>query len=179
MITLKSEKLYYGINLPTDLNEVSKEVLTQITANINLPKYYCIVAICKRVNLSHLILAAGGNKKYSAMKVAVVPILAKINDEDGELIKAEVGKKVVIAASELERGDHLYLNCGATDNLVNKYINEDENLRKGLMLANTEAYIIEFKIVPVNSIHGCILKTNDITQDPFVVKAPEVKNKEE
>ena len=176
MITLKSEKLDYGINLPTDLAEVNEEVLAKITANINLPKYYCIVAICKRVNLSHLILAAGGNKKYSAMKVAVVPLLAKINSEDAELIKAEVGKKVVIAASELERGDHLYLSSGATDNVVNKYINEDENIRKALMLANTEVYIIEFKIVPVNSIHGCIVKSNNILEDPFVVKTPAVED---
>lgn len=173
MITLKSDRLSYGINLPTSVDEITKEVLAEITAHINLPKYYAVIALCKQVNLAQFLLATSGNKKAN-VRVSVTPVLAKIGDEAAKEINAEAGKRVVIAVSDLERGDHLHLNTMITDNNVREYLDSDESLRRdifaGTKFKNENVYIVEFKIVPVNAIHGCITATRKMGNDPFLVK---------
>lgn len=179
MLTLKSDKLSYGINLPTTIDEINKEVLTKLTEHINLPKYYAVVAICKRVDLAQFLFATSGNKKAN-VKVSVVPVLAKIGDEAGKDINGEAGDRIVMAPSDLERGDHVHLNTLITDINVRNYLDSDEALRRAIFsgekFKNEEVYIVEFKIVPVSFIHGCIHKPASIKNDPFLIEDKESKD---
>jgi hypothetical protein len=99
--------------------------------------------------------------------VSVVPILAKFNE--GELTIGEVGDRVLIDGSEIERGTHLNVNTVITPGKITDYINSDEQLTKDVIGRKigdeSSIYCLEFKVVPCNSIKGII---SGKICDPFV-----------
>lgn len=173
MLTLKSDKLNYGINLPTSIDEITKDILGKITNNIALPKYYAVIALCKKVNLAQFLLATSGNKKAN-VRVSVVPIIAKIGEEAAKEINAEAGQRAIIAVSDLEMGNHLNINTAINDSNVRNYLDSDEALRRDIFSGNKykeeNVYIVEFKVVAVSTIHGTITHNVNIDDDPFIVK---------
>lgn len=182
MLEIKSSTKDFSVKFPTKLNEITGDVLTQITAGINLPKYHCAVAMCFKTNIFNFVVAMSNNKNSS---VSVVPILAKISEEDSKEVNAKVGEKIIIDRSSLERGVHLNLPTMITSNNAKSYFNSDPNLTKAivtrdnnieidpkmnkqLIAANSpEIIVLEFKIVPVNAISASI--ANDVKVfDPFI-----------
>lgn len=166
MITIKSKKKDYSINLPTELSEIDKS-LDLMTNHITLSEHYSIVAICKHCDLAQFVLALGGNKKNNTL-VSVVPLLAKSHNND-----IPVGSKIFINRTELERGEHIYINTVASDSNIASYIDSDEDLRKAILMgafSKSEVYIIEFKIIPNSSIHAYIAPNTESRVDPFIAK---------
>lgn len=194
MLELKSGSKNYGINLPTDLKEITPEILTEITNGIKIPKYHAIVALCFQVKLSDVAINVSGNKETT---VSVIPMLAKISDEDATLINTTIGDKIVVDRSSLERGTHINIAIMAASNNVKHFIREDETLRNNLLKGGNgtieslevfdinqnkkrkddivlskspQVYILEFKIIPVNDIKASI-PVDSITTDPFKIKS--------
>jgi hypothetical protein len=165
MLELQSKNANYGINVPTEEKEIDEKVLTKLLSNIALPKYYCVIALRYRVKLFDLVITSKSNTKKQQM-VSVVPILAKFNE--GDLTIGEVGNRVLIDPSEIERGSHLNVNTVITPNKIADYINSDEELTKGVIGRklgdDSHVYCLEFKIVPCNSIKGII---DGKIEDPF------------
>ena len=166
MLHLESKNANYGINVPTKESEINKEVFKELLSNFTLPKYYCVVALRYRVKLFDLTITSKSNTKKQQM-VSVVPILAKFNE--GELTIGEVGDRVLIDGSEIERGTHLNVNTVITPTKIADYINSDEQLTKDVIGKRigdeSNIYCLEFKVVPCNSIKGVI---NGKICDPFV-----------
>lgn len=173
MLELKSNSANYGIKIPTKENEINEEVLRNLTSNISLPKYYCIIALRYRINVFDLVMTAKSatNKQK---QVSVVPILAKYNE--GELsVNGKVGDRILIDGTDIERGSHLNVNTCVTPDRIASYISKDEELnRKAIKreLSDEDVstiFCLEFKIVPINAIKGVIEGAN---YDPFRVDIP-------
>ena len=182
MLVIKSKKLSYGINFPTDLSEITPEVLTSLTENIKLPKHYCIVALCCNTKLFEFCASMRNGKDSN---VAVTPLLAKISANDAEDMNISVGDKIIIDRSSLERGVHVSVPTLINTQNAYNYLDKDPDLSKAIMTNNASSvlvdpninkslaagnspkiYIMNFKIVPVNSIYGSIEMGTNIN-DPF------------
>ena len=108
MITLKHEGYDKVLNVPDSLNDITPEVLTKLAANITLPKYRALVALCCKLNFADILFSKKDNNK-SAM---VIPLCAKVNlgdDIKDEYKWLEVGKKVILTRSAIEMGVHVHI----------------------------------------------------------------------
>ena len=95
MIKVESKFKDFGINIPTELSEITSEALEAVLSNVVVAKHYCIVALCQNESLFGVI-----NNKVST--VEVIPIIAKISKEDAELIGMNKMDKIIIDRSTLE-----------------------------------------------------------------------------
>jgi hypothetical protein len=75
MIKVESKFKDFGIQIPTDISEITSEALDAILTNVVVAKHYCVVALCQNESLFGVI-----NSKVST--VEVMPIIAKISKED-------------------------------------------------------------------------------------------------
>ena len=176
MIQIKSEKKSYGINFPTSVDELTADILTSITEQVKLPKHYCIVALCFKTRLFDFVVAMNSKKEHS---ISVVPILAKISEEDSAETNAVVSDKVIISRSALEMGSHLNLPVMISTDNARNYLASDETLTKSIISRSNPIFkdltkrdniiVLEFKIIPVSDIKATVpLNANGI--DPFVVR---------
>lgn len=182
MLLVKSKKLNYGINFPTDLKEITPDVLTELTSNVNLPEYHCIVALCFKTKLFSFVADMKTNKTHD---VGVTPLLAKMSNDDLNKMNIKIGDKIIIDRSSLERGVHLPIPTLISTSAAYAYLEKDPNLSKAIMTRDTNSvvidpnmnkslvagnspyiYVVNFKIVPVNNIYGSIT-TDSSVSDPF------------
>lgn len=178
MIEVKSDKLNYGINFPTSIYEITSDDLKHITHSVKLPKHYCIVALAFTTKLFDFCTAINSNRNTD---VSVTPILAKIHDEDVDIINANVGDKLIVDRSSLERGVHINLKTVISSSVARNYLNSDQELIKNIITKNNKANInkelvsdkspnivvLEFKILPVTDISASVPMVCDVL-DPFI-----------
>lgn len=163
MITIKSEKKSYGINFPTSINELTPEILDEITKQVKLPKHYCIVALCFKTRLFDFVVAMNSKKEQA---VAIVPLLAKINEEDKVDANANVSDRIILSRSALEMGTHISLPVIISTDNARKYFSSDEELTKSIisrrnpifldMTKKDNIIVLEFKIIPVSDIKATV-----------------------
>lgn len=168
MITIKADDEIYGINFPTSLDEITPEILTKLTANINLPKNYCVIALAFNTKLFDFVAMVNGRKDTN---VGVIPIMAKISDEDSAMINSSTGDRLIIYRSNLERGVHVNVNTVISSANAQSYFKRNPTLVKDIMMDKlhgaAKVYILEFKIIPINDISAAIKK--DVTViDSFI-----------
>lgn len=183
MITVKSKKLNYGINFPTELNEITPEILTTLTKDVKLPKHHCIVALCFRTKLFEFVAAM---RNSSGKDMSITPLLAKISDNDAQEINVAVGDKLVMDRSSIERGVHLPIKTLCSTQHAYNYLDKDTNLSRTIMTGEYDTnvvdsktnkplshndspyiYVINFKVVPITNIYGGIPVDSSV-QDPFL-----------
>ena len=162
MITIKNNVDDYNLQLVTDINEVTTEVLKEHVDKINIGEHHTIVAIFGQTTLSKLAMV-----KDSVDVSNFVPVVAKSN-------LYNVGDKIIIDATSLERGTHLYLNHALDVNFIKKFIEKDSHLLKSILTNNitekivetsdkvitsgTNIWVMSFKIIPNNDIKATIPK---------------------
>lgn len=174
MITVKSEKKSYGINFPTSIEELTPEILQSITEQIKLPKHYCIVALCFKTRLFDFVVAMNSKKEQS---VSVVPIVAKISQEDSEETGACTSDKIILSRSALEMGTHLSLPVLISTENARMYFMSDADLTKSIITKSNPIFrdmtkkdniiVLEFKIIPVSDIKASV-PAGVTGVDPFV-----------
>jgi hypothetical protein len=180
MIEIKSEKKSYGISFPTSISELTPDVLTSITEQVKLPKHYCIIALCFKTRLFDFVVAMNSKKEHS---VSVVPVVAKISQEDIEETGACVGDKVILSRSALEMGTHLNLPIMISTDNARNYFAADEALTKSIINRSNPIFanltkrdniiVLEFKIIPVVDIKGSVLPGASGI-DPFITNSESV-----
>lgn len=163
MITIKSEKKSYGINFPASVNELTPEIFDEITKQVKLPKHYCIVALCFKTRLFDFVVAMNSKKEQA---VAVIPLLAKINEEDKADVNANVSDRVILSRSALEMGTHISLPVVISTDNARNYFSSDEELTKSIisrrnpiftdMTKKDNIIVLEFKIIPVSDIKATV-----------------------
>ena len=173
MIKVESKVADYAINVPTEREEITPESLGALLENVQLAKYYCIVAMIYKDTLFGVI-----NRKSEV--VTVTPVLAKISDEDASSTGGRVGAQLIIDRTSLERGNHLHIkNNIISPAHLSEYILEDRGLamsigngtfgqNKGHKLS-TPVYMLEFKIIPINDIKAMIDNNIIADNNPFKV----------
>ena len=182
MITIKSKNKNYGINFPTSVEEVTPTALKAVLENVNLPKYHCVIAMCSSIKLFDLVTAISGANKDTITQV--IPLIGKINESDNENLNANVGERVIIDRSSLERGVHLTTAFSISSSNAMRYINSDADLKKDILsgkfnnasngqlnkslslTTSPQIVLVEFKIVPVSAISATIKNDTDYV-DPY------------
>lgn len=179
MIKVESKFKDFGIQIPTDISEITSEALDAILNNVVIAKYYCIVALCQNESLFGVI-----NNKVST--VEVMPIIAKISKTDAELIGMNQMDKIIIDRSTLERGYHLYLKHNVlSPQFVNKYITNDIELTRSITVGTfgqnqgytkgQKVWFVEFKVIAVNDLRAAITDKHKVI-NPFVYHSAEKAN---
>lgn len=181
MIEIKSEKMNYGIKFPTSINEITPEILETITANVKLPKHYCIVALVFNTNLFTFCAAMNSNKDTNLF---VTPLLAKISEEDSNEANANIGDRIIIDRSSLERGSHIHLKTAISSTSAKNFFIDNPNIMKQILTKHEDKVIVgdyinnskspniivvEFKICPICDITASI-KVDAKPIDPFLVQ---------
>lgn len=80
MYHLKSEKINYGINIPTTVDEV-KEYMSVLTDELNIPEHYAVIGIAYKTTLSDIAIEVRKTSKIENV-VSVLPIIIKVKTED-------------------------------------------------------------------------------------------------
>lgn len=160
MITIKSKEKNYAINVPETITKGTKEVISTYLTNVHLPNNYCVIALCYKTRIFDFITILKNSKDST---VNVVPILAKISNEDANKINAEVGRKVIISRSSLERAVHLNVKCAISVSNVRNYFIDSPSYVKELMtnksndnIAKKDIILVEYKIIPITDISATI-----------------------
>ena len=173
MIKVESKVADYAINVPTQREEITPEALGALLENVQLAKYYCVVAMIYKDTLF-------GVMNRQSEVVTVIPVLAKIGSEDASSTGGQVGAQLIIDRTSLERGNHLHIkNNIISPTHISEYIRNDRGLamsigngtfgqNKGHTLT-TSIYMVEFKIIPVNDIKAMIDKNVILDANPFKV----------
>ena len=120
MYNLVNNKANFAIAVPESLDEITPKVLENLTKDIKLPKYYCIVALAYQTTSFDLAFL-GKNSKPQTIKV--LPILAKYTETFKEEFK--VGDGLVINKSDIELATHCPINTKANVSRMIDFINSD------------------------------------------------------
>lgn len=171
MIKVESKFKDFGINIPTELSEITNEALEAVLSNVVVAKHYCIVALCQNESLFGVI-----NNKVST--VEVIPIIAKISDEDSKLIGMNKMDKIIIDRSTLERGYHLYLKHNVlSPQFINKFITNDTELTRSITVGTfgqkqgynkgQKVWFLEFKVIAINDLKAAI-NSESGNSNPFI-----------
>ena len=171
MIKVESKFKDFGINIPTELSEITSEALEAVLSNVVVAKHYCVVALCQNESLFGVI-----NNKVST--VEVIPIIAKISDEDSKLIDMNKMDKIIIDRSTLERGYHLYLKHNVlSPQFINKFITNDTELTRSITVGTfgqkqgynkgQKVWFLEFKVIAINDLKAAI-NSESGNSNPFI-----------
>lgn len=160
MVKIFSEANNYGIKLPIAVNEITPDVLKSIVDGIKIPKHYTIIAMAFKTKLFDFLSTIATKKDYS---VQVTNLLAYISDEDKDIVNGEVGDKIVIDRTSIERGNQLTINVCATVDNARRFFDNDKELVRSIITGKHEylrttdsVVLLNFKIVPACDIKACI-----------------------
>lgn len=173
MIQLSNDKIKYGIKLPTSVDEITPEMLEQLTAQVKLGKGYAIIALCYEVSFMSLIFT---NKKQQATKVYTK--VAKLNG-DSDYIDVKVGDVIAIGKSSIEMGQHIHINSVASETCIKAYLLDKARLTRPSATSviasdlddidGKEFLLMEFKVIPIRDIRAAFdYSVKHI--DPFEIK---------
>lgn len=166
---VKSNLGEFTINLPESLEEITSDYLINCTEFVHPAPNYALVAVVYKDSLS-LILTS--SKKNKPANVSVIPVFIKAGECEDKFINGlEVGNKIVVAASDLSLGHHINspYNKITPTNIVNLCDGDKEIYSKAILM-QTPVCFVEFKLVPINTIHACLDNTKNSFINPFIVK---------
>lgn len=173
MIELSNDKIKLGIKLPTNVDEITAEMLEQLTAQVKLGKGYAIIALCYEVNFMSLVFT---NKQQKATKVYTK--VAKLNG-DSDFIDVKVGDVIAISKSSIEMGQHIHINSVASEKCILAYLLDKAKLTRpsatSIVPADLEGIdgrnflLMEFKVIPIRDIRAAFDYSVKLI-DPFEIK---------
>lgn len=159
----------YTINFPESLEEIGNDYFKTCTDFIHPANDYAVVAIVYKDSLNLVLTSA---RKKQPAQLAIIPIFIKAGETDSEFIKnLKLGDKVVVAAGDLSLGHHINspYNKITPDNIIRLAEGDVNVTRQSLAMTNPVCFV-EFKLVPVNTIHAKLDKTKNSFINPFVMK---------
>lgn len=179
MIKLENKFKDFGINVPTDISEITPDALDGILGNVVVAKNYCIIALCQNESLFGVI-----NNKVTT--VEVMPIIAKISDEDSKAINMKQMDHIIIDRTTLERGYHLYLkNNVLSPKFIHNYITGDSDLTRSITVGTfgqnqgynkgQKVWFLEFKVIAINDLRAAI-SSNKTAINPFIYSSKDKAN---
>lgn len=155
MYFLQSEKATYGINLPTSLDELTPEVLYNLTKDIKLSNNYTLICLAYKTTLFQLAsdVNAGLGKDGN---INVIPLIAK-TDSVQYPVKECIANRPIIAPSVLERGYEVFIPTAASLQAVVGYLQHDNELRVELFQKKYKGNLKDYKGVITDDV---VIKDN-------------------
>lgn len=161
MLKIKSDLKLYGINIPTDISEITEEYFNKLLNDVKLPDNYVMIALCYNDRLFTCVNAIKEGLKGTAN---VVPLLAHKADNIKNL---NIGDILIVDASAVSRGVHFShpKNCISYAG-VGKYCSDDNDLYNAILKGKfndnkttlPSCWFVEFKIIPVCDVKGSYSK---------------------
>lgn len=149
----------FAVQIPTKVEEITKEWLLDVTKNISIAPYHSLIALVTKDVLMNLL----SKKKDNNRVVGAIPMFVKRgfledNFENGFLASLTPTQPIIIAGSDLAMGYHV----NSKDNKFSPgYVVSNCNRDNGsyqLALGDSEnIYLVEFKIIPNSAIHGAYM----------------------
>lgn len=201
MLELKSELKNYSVNIPTDVSEFTPEILNSISENVDLPEHYCIVGLCHEMKLIDIAVNVNGDKEQQVSVIPILvkmhkEDLDKLKASVGRRViinrtmlehGTHIHLPIAITMSNVTRyirdDEKLRKNLlmGGSGNapviniapITSSKKDQEANKAEQAINKSPNVYVIEFKIVPVNSVHATI-KPNSRIIDPFKLKKGEL-----
>lgn len=157
----------YVINLPQSLKEIGTEYLSDCTKFINPAPNYAVVAVVYEDLLSLVLTSA---KKKTPVNIAVTPVFVKAGDSDSEFIKSiNLGDRVVVSASDLSIGHHISSPYNKiTPSTISVICDGDKDIYRESMTMQEPVCFVEFKLVPISTIHAKLDDTIKDYVNPFI-----------
>mgnify|MGYP004632037831 FL=1 len=161
-INLPEENVCF--NFPQSSEEISKESLIELTKHFTLGKSRVLLCLVGTYNLFAVRTAIRGSKEITA---SVNPIIAKISDDIKDTFGFNVGDVALVAPSDVERGIHANVSCGASysnlQRIIKKYKSvTDKIIDNSIKDENgndvTDICALSFKIVNAYDIAAAITK---------------------
>lgn len=194
MFFLNSNKADYSILIPTDIKEITKEVLLNLTKDIEVKPNYTLLCLVYKTSLFKL--ASNIKDVVSGDGIAsVTPLIVKEGTTSDVLSDKLACKEVfrpIIAPSVIERGYEVFVPCGCSIQSILGYLQHDDNLRIQLFRKNytenisltknefsnddivkdnsKEVLLLSFKIVASLDITATIPINRDIIDFSFIEK---------
>lgn len=119
MITIDSQEEKLIFKFPQSEKEVTAENLVELTKNYTLGKGKILLCLVGTYNLFALRTAIRGSKDVN---VIVTPLIAKISEDVQESFNFKVGDVAIVAPSDVERGIHVDVTCGASYTNLQKLV---------------------------------------------------------
>lgn len=164
MVQIISKNSNVGLNLPTNIEEISVDYLKACMEPYDISENYCIIAMAMHMKLAELCMTLGNNNKEP--KIGVVSLVAKQNipERDNDY---HVGDVAIISNNDLQRATPINIESNINYNFVVNYISSDKDLIKeiltgnpvdanGVDIRNAMIYMLQFRIVPLCDIKGYV-----------------------
>ena len=173
MFYLKDAKASFGINLPTDVNEINVDHLHTITEHVNLAPNQCLIAQVMYVPIFELSM-----EEVKSTGTRVIPLMVKSNipKDSTHIIRVKTGDRVLVPGSIIEMGLHAYVPSAVTYSGVRGYLDRYPDTKRAISTRSYEGSkdikdvcIIEFKIIDAGHIKGSTPVSPKIAVDPFKV----------
>ncbi|AXF52145.1 MAG: hypothetical protein [crAssphage sp. isolate ctcc615] len=164
-LNVKGKNGEFNVNLPTSIDEITKEYIADVTSAINIAPNYSLIGTIFREKLSTIILSAKRNNKDAS--VSVIPVFVKCGETDDTFIQnLNIKDKLIVSASDIMLGHHVSTpNNLLTINTLMEIIDGDRDIYQKVNANSEYCYFIEFKLIPNCNIHGAYdnKKVNSIT----------------
>lgn len=159
----------YLVNIPTKVEEITKEYVLEVTNLLNIAPNYSLIGI---VSIEEFAAALNPSKRDLAKPVMGVPIFVRAGKTDDEFINSLTARQTIIVSdSDLSMGHHI---TSPYNKISMPYISnlckQDANIRDNAFKLNEKCCFLSFKLVPNNAIHGAIdenIKPSNV--DPYVL----------
>ena len=145
------------LSLPTTIDEVSLDYLTGVTSDVRIEPNYALVALCVSDKLSTL---CSNSNKNKSIDVKGISIFVRSNDPN-KAIDVLPGEKLICAPTDIMLGHEVIAPTNIlSPSKVAKLVNSTKELSAKIFTYTEHIWLVTFKLVPLNAIHGSYKKLN-------------------
>lgn len=170
---VKTKNVEVKFNFPTNLKELSKEYLKEVTDSVVVAPNYTLVGMVYHEALPSVILTCRNKKKTASIGVIPIFIKSGANSEPSVVDSAEIGQKLLISNNQLQLAYH----CAAPSNkltldyfanVIDNTIDRDLYERAIADKDGSEVLFVEFKIIPNCDIIALYNESKSVV-NPYVI----------
>lgn len=158
----------YLVNIPTKVEEITKEYVLEVTNLLNIAPNYSLIGI---VTIEDFAAALNPSKKDLSKPVMGVPIFIRAGKTDDEFINSiEAKQMIIISDGDISIGHHVNSPYNKLSMpYISSLCSKDKEIKDNAFKLNEKCCFLSFKLVPNSSIHGAVKEEKDVIVDPYVL----------
>lgn len=144
------------LQLPTAISEITTDYLNAVTADVHIEPNWALIALCVSDKLS--VLCAS---KKPSVDVKGVGIFIRANDPN-KIVDVRAGEKIIAAPTDIMMGMEVTApaNILSPSKVTNMCASTKELISKIYSYVQP-VWLVTFKLVPLNTIHGSYRNLSD------------------
>lgn len=168
-LNVKVGEKEYVVNIPTEVEEITKDYLIKVTNLLTIAPEYSLIGI---ISIEEFAIVLNPSKRDLAKPIIGISVFVKAGKTDNEFINSiSAGQMVIISDSDLSYGNHVNSPYNKISmNYISQLCGKDKSIRDSAFKFNQSCCFLSFKLVPNSALHGVVSDSKDeINDDPFVV----------